>query len=158
MVVDRSDQYREQKIDSVRKTLESIEAGSIPVLVVWNKCDLVTETISNTSGVAVSALENDGMENLLQRISQLRDASLDWFRLTLDNPGEDVVSWLHRNCLVKKFMRTGENIEMIGAIARGSGAVRKYLSNGEIDFRLAPWPSSGDDAQSIERAGETSDG
>jgi 50S ribosomal subunit-associated GTPase HflX len=125
---------------------------------VWNKCDLVTETISSTSGVAVSALKSDGMENLLLRISQLRDDSLDWFRLTLDNPGEDVVSWLHRNCLVRKFTRTGGNIEMIGAIATGSVAVRKYLSTGEIDFRLAPWSPPGDDVQSNERTGETSDG
>ncbi len=138
MVVDRSDQYREQKMASVRKTLDRIGAGDIPVLVAWNKCDLDSGP-SPPNGVEVSALRGDGLENLLARIAEIRDASLDWFRLTLNNPGEDTVSWIYRNCLVRSLTRTDESVEILAAARTGTGSVSKFLEEEGVGFSLANW-------------------
>jgi GTP-binding protein HflX len=156
MVVDRADPYREQKMASVRETLDRIGAGDIPVLVVWNKCDLETGP-PPSSGVEVSALDGRGLDLLLRGIGDMRDESLEWFRLTLDDPREDTVSWVCRNCLVRDLTRTDGSVEILGASATGTGSIVRYLENSGTSFRLGNWAPS-EDSVIIRRNGEKPDG
>jgi len=69
-VVDASDPQRDSKIAAVDKVLEGLSLESTPRLIVWNKIDRVSPVIAKAllkkrGGVAVSALEQRGFEELL---------------------------------------------------------------------------------------------
>jgi GTP-binding protein HflX len=69
-VVDAADPARDSHIASVEKILESLGLDRTPRLLVWNKIDRVPKIIeraliSQRGGVAVSALEQRGFEELL---------------------------------------------------------------------------------------------
>lgn len=156
MVVDRSDPLREQKMTSVRETLGRIEADGIPVIVVWNKTDLDHGPDPST-GVSVSAMTGAGLPDLMAAIAVQRDASLDWFRLTLDDPGEDTVSWIHRNCLVRDRSRSDGTLVILGASRNGTGAVLKHLEDAGAVYTLENWAPP-EDSIIIRRKRETADG
>lgn len=76
-VIDATDPDKEEKIQVVRKILHEIGAENINCLQVYNKIDLVAETEKEVykqkkSAVAVSAITNEGLEELKQLI--LREA------------------------------------------------------------------------------------
>ncbi len=71
-VVDASDPARDAHIQSVEKILTSLGLDRTPRLLVWNKIDAVPKLLervllSQRGGVAVSALERRGFEELLMK-------------------------------------------------------------------------------------------
>ncbi|MFZ5438636.1 MAG: GTPase HflX [Myxococcota bacterium] len=69
-VVDASDPARDQQIEAVEKILESLELLATPRLLVWNKVDRIPKVmeralVAKRGGVAVSALQRRGFEELL---------------------------------------------------------------------------------------------
>ncbi len=71
-VVDASDPARASHIEAVEKILESLGLGRTPRLLVWNKIDEVPKLLerallSQRGGVAVSALQRRGFEELLMK-------------------------------------------------------------------------------------------
>ncbi len=76
-VVDASDPRRDENIESVNQVLEQVGAGSVPRLMVFNKCDLVEDSPvgmvdgidGKPSRICVSALTGEGIEDLLRACS-----------------------------------------------------------------------------------------
>jgi len=74
LVVDASDPRYEAKINASRRVLDKIEASDIPVLLVFNKCDLLDEAkrelirTQYPESVLVSALKKTDLPNLLDAI------------------------------------------------------------------------------------------
>ncbi|MFT3713973.1 MAG: GTPase HflX [Archangium sp.] len=69
-VVDASDPARDMQIAAVEHILESLDLMNTPRLLVWNKCDRIPKIMERTlvsrrGGVALSALERRGFDELL---------------------------------------------------------------------------------------------
>lgn len=70
-VCDVSDPEAAEKADVTLKTLAELGASEIPVVTVLNKCDLLTENIPVDDKTAkISALKNEGIDELLEKISK----------------------------------------------------------------------------------------
>ena len=74
-VVDASDPNARKELDAVDEVLKDIGAHNIRSVVVWNKCDLLSEeqrrvlAVSYPDAVQISALEGQGSRGLLYRIA-----------------------------------------------------------------------------------------
>lgn len=70
-VCDAADPEATNQLAVTDEVLQSLGCGSIPQLVVYNKCDKVGLIPLNTSALAVSAKTGQGLPQLLQRISDI---------------------------------------------------------------------------------------
>ncbi len=70
-VCDISDPEAAEKSDVTLKTLAELGASEIPVVTVLNKCDKITENIPiDDKTVKISALRNEGIDELLRAVSR----------------------------------------------------------------------------------------
>ncbi len=70
-VCDISDPDAAEKSEVTLKTLAELGASEIPVVTVLNKCDKITENIpTDDKTVKISALKNEGIDELLRAISR----------------------------------------------------------------------------------------
>ena len=70
-VCDASDPEAAEKADTTLKTLSELGAAEIPVVTILNKCDKTTEYFpTDEKTVKISALKNEGIDELLKVISQ----------------------------------------------------------------------------------------
>jgi len=87
-VVDASSDDRERQMHAVRAVLDEIGAGGVPMLVVFNKCDLVDSGEADRlvrlypGSVAVSALLGEGLERLATEMAAR--LGLETRRVTLE--------------------------------------------------------------------------
>jgi GTP-binding protein HflX len=98
-VVDSHHPDLEIHMQVVEKILRDLKADDIPQLVVFNKADLIREGTylpPVDDSILISALSDDDLQHLLQRIEEYAFAS--FHRLTLKVPVErgDILSLLHR--------------------------------------------------------------
>ena len=68
-VSDASDREREEKEEITRRTLDEIRADDIPVLTVYNKCDLIPAE-ERPSGICVSCRTKEGIRELAEKIAE----------------------------------------------------------------------------------------
>lgn len=71
-VVDASDEARDLHLESVEKILTSLELHERPRIIVWNKVDRLTQAevsalLRKRGGVAISASDRQGFDELLQK-------------------------------------------------------------------------------------------
>jgi GTP-binding protein HflX len=74
-VVDASDPLMDQKRQAVEKILEELDVGSVPRILVLNKADdtprpLLAAIKRVTGGIPVSAVERQGLDNLMHKIEE----------------------------------------------------------------------------------------
>jgi len=135
LVADAADSERVTRVSTVTATLEEIGAGEIPRLLVWNKCDLPESSVS--SGVMISALTGEGIENLLSRISEERRKALDWCFLSVDICTGEIENWVRTSSVVHSFSRNDiGGAEIRCGFYLGSDYARKFLSSKRICFTL----------------------
>ena len=85
-VVDCSDPSFQEHMAVTERTLSEIGAGEVPVLQVFNKCDL-NDLASALPGIPVSARTGEGLDTLLEKISEALSESVVRCRLLF--PFED---------------------------------------------------------------------
>lgn len=76
LVVDASDEDPNSKLEIVRDTLDDMDAGDVPYLVVYNKIDKI-EYLPRTytsDEVFISALKKEGFEKLYRHMKEIEDA------------------------------------------------------------------------------------
>ena len=101
-VVDVSSPEVEGRIAAVETVLREIEAGEVPVLIVWNKADiaapeLVEECLrSFSASVAVSAATGIGIDDLLRAIGERLRAQACIVEYFVPYGRTDVLAALHR--------------------------------------------------------------
>ncbi len=79
LVCDGADERIVEKMKVVHEVLDGIGAGSIPYIVVYNKCDLLSVSDIPEQGISVSAKTGSGVEELKQRICEkLFGERLSW--------------------------------------------------------------------------------
>lgn len=70
-VCDVSDPDAAEKADVTLKTLAELGASEIPIVTVLNKCDKISENIPvNDKTAKISALKNEGIDGLLEKIAK----------------------------------------------------------------------------------------
>ena len=96
-VVDAAAPDLDRRIAAVREVLNEIDGDRVPELLVFNQIDKLPAGVGQAiaaryGGVAVSALERQGLGELLQRADAMLWASEDGAGLWEGGPPEDVVA------------------------------------------------------------------
>lgn len=106
LVVDASDKNANKEIRAVRSVLEDIGASKTNTVVVYNKCDLLSDerrrmlSIEEPDSVLISALEHEGLRGLLYRIAC--EASAHDVTMTVEIPYQKgmLMRMVHERCQV----------------------------------------------------------
>jgi GTP-binding protein HflX len=99
-IVDASAPDPEAQYDAVRTVLDEIDAGEVPELLVFNKTDITPEAKRlverHPGSVAISALAGEGIDDLLQVVSDRLRAMANVVELLVPYDRGDVVAAVHR--------------------------------------------------------------
>jgi len=133
VVADGSCPDRDERLSIVTGTLERIGAGGTPRILVWNKSDL--GGLPPSSGISVSALTGDGLNDLLDAVTIFWKNTLAWYTVTVDISDGGLENWIRRNCLVESSVRTDSGGTVFHcAPVRGAGelASRVKAASGRL--------------------------
>ncbi|KAH9606043.1 hypothetical protein KSS87_006680 [Heliosperma pusillum] len=108
-VVDISHPLAEQQIDAVDKVLSELDVSSIPILIVWNKIDRVSdpekmkaEAERRGDVVCVSALTGDGLDDFCNAIQEKLKDSMVWVEALIPFDKGELLSSIHQIGMVEK--------------------------------------------------------
>ncbi|MGQ9629043.1 MAG: GTPase HflX [bacterium] len=115
-VVDASHPRAEEQMADVYKILEELKVNDKPIITVANKADKNEEAAQNIArrcpnGLAISALERRGIEELLERITDLIYARPRRAEVLIPY-GDGLPSLLHKKSIVLKEEYTPEGVRM----------------------------------------------
>ncbi|XP_021851057.1 uncharacterized protein [Spinacia oleracea] len=107
-VVDISHPLAEQQIDAVDKVLSELDVSLIPMLIVWNKVDKVSdpekmkaEAKSRGNVVCLSALNGDGLDDFCNAIQEKLKDSMVWVEALVPFDKGELLSSIHRIGMVE---------------------------------------------------------
>jgi len=101
-LVDATDDQPTGQIDAVREVLEEIGANEIPQLLVFNKSDALSDVqlsrVENLypDAVLISALNNEGLEELVSALAEAVSRQMVTLTLTVPYDRGDIVAAAHR--------------------------------------------------------------
>ncbi len=133
LVVDASDPHRDKEVGAVRTILDDIQAGSIPSVMVLNKCDLLDEDELSSARSSypdaqfISALEGQGLRGLLYRIA--KEASDGDVTMTVMVPYEKglLMNMVHERCQVlRERYEQGGLVATVKADTRMASTLEPY--------------------------------
>lgn len=109
-----------QHVETVEDTLAEIDVPNVPRILVWNKTDqLTSEQLPNVEDpsryaaiVPVSAINGDGLQDLLEAIEKALTASLYTVKLRIPYERGDLVSIIHEQATVEAQSHTEVGIEI----------------------------------------------
>lgn len=108
-VVDISHPLAEQQIDAVEKVLTELDVSSVPLLVVWNKVDKVSdpeqikaEAKRRGNVVCVSALNGDGLDDFCNAIQEKLKDSMVWIEALVPFDKGELLSSIHQLGMVER--------------------------------------------------------
>jgi GTP-binding protein HflX len=149
-VVDASAADPQRQIDAVRGVLGEIDAGSVPELLVFNKCDLAPgaakELVADHPGsVAVSATTGEGVEILLRTLGDRLRAFSVLYTLGVPYDRGDVLAAVHREGEVVDVVDGDTGWTIVARLSDASvGRLAEFLV---VDDAMAdpmpPQPSDG---------------
>jgi GTP-binding protein HflX len=128
-VVDASAADPDAQIDAVRTVLEEIGASDVPELLVFNKMDVAK--YDPPEGIAISALNGDGIDVLLRTISDRLRAMETVVELLVPYDRGDVLAALHRDgeVLVEAHEEAGTRVRA-RLDPRAAGTFRSFVVEG----------------------------
>jgi len=126
-VIDASAPDRERRINAVRLVLEEVGATDVPMLEVYNKCDALTPDERrrlqelDPSAVTISALEKQGIEELIETVASR--LALDVRRVTLTfDPAEaadrERIARVYRHARVVEHETRDGQVSIIADVPR----------------------------------------
>ena len=132
-VVDVSHPSRDEHERVVDAVLEEIGAGTVPRVIVLNKCDRLlgreVEPGAGGPGVRISARTGEGMEPLLTEIERALSRDLSRVRLEIPSARGDLVALLRRaGRILEEYYRDGSVIVTALVPAKVAGQVQKALA------------------------------
>lgn len=108
-VVDISHPLVEQQIDAVDKVLSELDVSLIPILMVWNKVDKVSDpekikAEANRRGnvVCLSALNGDGLDEFCNAIQEKLKDSMVWVEALVPFDKGELLSSIHQIGMVER--------------------------------------------------------
>ncbi len=134
IVVDASDPEREEQLAVTYETLTSLGAIDKPTLIVYNKCDALSEPVSPSirereDAVLFSAKTGEGREALFSKLlSTVRNGKKRCvLRFPYEKSGE--VNGVYRVGTVEKIEYLSDCIELVAVLdAKGIGMYRPYIT------------------------------
>ncbi len=119
-VVDASSDEFEEQIVAVEEVLEQINAQTLPRVLVFNKCDLLTieqqEALAKRyDALLVSAETGEGIDQLVDRIAHVASAQDTHLDVVVPYQRGDLVSKAHERCriLTEEHIETGTHLTML---------------------------------------------
>ncbi|MDR0325546.1 MAG: GTPase HflX [Oscillospiraceae bacterium] len=116
-VVDASSGNRALQMEVVREVLDQLGAGNKPVLTVYNKCDILSDTILEKDGVAVSALTGMGIDALKKAVARELSAMRTELSVLLPLDSGAIVSRLYASGHVSSCVYTESGIQISAAVS-----------------------------------------
>jgi GTP-binding protein HflX len=132
-VVDASATHPEQQISAVREVLAEIGADAVPEFIVFNKADLcddrgVSLVTEFDGAVAVSALNNDGLDVMLRRLSDRMRSITRITDLLVPYERGDIVAAIHREGEVVLIEDADEGLHIRARLSQASeGRLREFV-------------------------------
>jgi GTP-binding protein HflX len=129
-VVDASDPEPERQIAAVHEVLAEIGALGLPELIVFNKADMVPESVTrrlrslHQGSIAISARAGTGLDQLRERLTETRRADHVVSAFVVPYDHGEVVAGLHREgeVLEESFEESATHLKVRGPV----GALRQY--------------------------------
>lgn len=119
-MVDASSDEFEDQIVAVNEVLEQIGAQSLPQILVFNKCDLLSEERqaqlrTEYGALTVSANTGKGIDELIEHIAQMAAAQDEQVDVLIPYQRGDLVSKAHERCLIvnEEHTEDGTRISMM---------------------------------------------
>ncbi|SER60142.1 GTPase HflX [Parafannyhessea umbonata] len=136
LIVDASDPNASKEIAAVRAILEEIDSASVPSVLVYNKCDLLSVSerealaLSNHDAVFISAMTGEGIRSLTYRIVQEASAGDETVTALIPYEKGLLMKLVHERCQVLR-----ESYEQGGLLvtAKASKRMRETLRPYEIE-------------------------
>ncbi len=141
-VVDASSTHPEQQITAVREVLAEIGADSVPEFIVFNKADLVDDwgasLVDDYPGsVVVSALQNEGLDLMLKRLSDRMRSITRVTDLLVPYDRGDIVASIHREGEVVLMEDMEGGLHMRARLSEASeGRLREFVVKLDDDGNL----------------------
>ncbi|MCU1345942.1 MAG: GTP-binding protein [Acidimicrobiia bacterium] len=130
-VVDASAPDPDAQMLAVRTVLDSIEAASVPELLVFNKADLTTEAKrlveQHPASIAISALTGEGIEDFLRTVGDRLRALTTVVELFIPYERGDMLAAAHREG------------EVVSESHEDDGVRIRARLDGGASGKLAPW-------------------
>ncbi|XP_021759912.1 uncharacterized protein LOC110724763 [Chenopodium quinoa] len=108
-VVDISHPLAEQQIDAVDKVLSELDVSLIPMLIIWNKVDKVSdpekikaEAKRRGNVVCLSALNGDGLDEFCNAIQEKLKDSMVWVEALVPFDKGELLSSIHQIGMVER--------------------------------------------------------
>ncbi len=124
-VVDASNPQWAGQVEAVARTLDEIGAGGMGTVSALNKIDrldsaevipALLEALPN--GVPISALNGEGLDQLLAEIEGALEAQMAWLDVVVPYDSGELVDLFHRRGLVERAEHTGEGTRIVGRVPR----------------------------------------
>ncbi len=138
-VVDGSSAHPEHQITAVREVLAEIGADSVPEFIVFNKADMLEDHGASLveeyhGSVAVSALQQQGLDTLLRRLADRMRAISQVTELLVPFERGDIVASVHREGEVVSIEEADNRLRIRARLSQASvGRLREFVvdtSNG----------------------------
>ncbi|CAO2835658.1 unnamed protein product [Amaranthus hypochondriacus] len=108
-VVDISHPLAKQQIDAVDKVLSELDVISVPILMVWNKVDkvsepekIMSEARNRENVVCLSALNGDGLDDFCNAIQEKLKDSMVWIEALVPFDKGELLSSIHQIGMVER--------------------------------------------------------
>ena len=126
-VIDAAAPDRDRRIDAVRRVLEEVEALEVPLIEVYNKCDMVTSderrrlAEQDPSAILISALSGDGVDDLVETVASR--LALDVVRMTMtfdpnDGGDRERIARVYRHARVVVHESRDDRIVVVADVPR----------------------------------------
>lgn len=137
LIVDISNPYYENNINSVRKVLKEIDVWNKPVILVFNKIDKVSSAyieklqIKYKNAVFISALKRKGMQGLYMRIRNFVEKHYINIAVRIPYHESRLISFIYNNCQVLERKDLEDSaILILKTSSRYSSVLAKYIYRG----------------------------
>lgn len=113
-VVDISDEQANKQMAVTKETLNTIKAGHLPILRVYNQCDKTSIQYPKAEGdeVYISAIEEDSIMFLLNEIQKHLFPSRIQINISLPYHEGSLLSYIHEHASIQKEEYLDESIEL----------------------------------------------
>ncbi len=133
LVVDVADKNAKKEIQTVREVLKDIGATDTNTVLVYNKCDLISDSehasmaFLEPDAEFISALKEDGLRGLRYRIAREAASGDRTFTVCIPYADGKTISVLHERCQVIREQYVQEGLlATVKANARVSSALARY--------------------------------
>jgi GTP-binding protein HflX len=122
-VVDSSHPHASELVSTVNSVLASLNVGSTPRLIAWNKIDLLADRLmpavpmpSHVDSIAISAKTGENLEALLTRIEKMLGETLVSLWVVIPYDRYDLVGLLYEQATVKEREDVARGIRLLVSV------------------------------------------